>query len=141
MLIAAVFVTVFIEQESTRLVEQAQTEPASQQASLEFMVRSNGLPETLRLMTVDSQPPIVVDDVTTLARIEAVGNQLRRTYIVDLEGMTISNEFRAGITNNICAYSPFIPLLRAGATIREVYVDRGGREIGAVMVTRNECGF
>lgn len=141
MLVAAVFVTVFVEQEATRLVEQAQTSPAAQQASIEFMLRSNGLEETLRLMAVDSQPSIVLDEVTTLARIEAVGSQLRRTYIVDLEGMTISNEFRAGSTNGICAHGPFIPLLQAGATIREVYVEQGGREIGAVIVTRTECGF
>jgi hypothetical protein len=141
MLIAAVAVTVFIEQEANRMVERAQTEPASQQAGIEFMIRSQGLEETLRLMAAESQTPITVNEVTTLAQIEADGSQLRRTYVVDLDLATISEEFRAESANGICAYGPFIPLLRAGATIREVYVEADGSPIGAVMVTREACGL
>jgi hypothetical protein len=40
-----------------------------------------------------------------------------------------------------CAWPAFEPTLRAGGSIRKVYLERGGREIGAVMVTRQECGF
>ncbi len=108
---------------------------------IEFMIRSEGLEATLRAMTADSQTPITVDEVTTLARIEADGTQLRRTYVVDLEAVSITDEFRAGIENGICAYGPFIPLLRAGATIREIYVKPDGAPIGAHMVTRDVCGL
>lgn len=138
---ASVGVTVYIEEQGRRMEQQAQTEPASQQTGIEFMIRSNGLEETLQLMSAESQTPITVDDVTTLARIEADGTQLRRTYIVDLEGMTMTEEFRVGSRNGICAWPAFEPILRAGGSIREVYVERSGREIGAIMVTRDECGF
>lgn len=67
----------FIEQKSDRLNEQARTEPASQEAGIAFMVRAHGLEETLREMAVASQP-LVVDDVTTLARIEAASTELQR---------------------------------------------------------------
>jgi len=140
-LMAAVAVTVFIEQEMNRIVERAQTEPASPRASIEFLIRSQGLEETLRLMAMDAQTPTSVDEVTTLTQIEADGAQLRRTYVVDLDLATISEEFRARITNGICAYGPFIPLLRAGATFREVYVKVDGTVIGSVMVIRDTCGL
>ena len=141
LLAASVGVTVYIEEQGRRMEQQAQTEPALQQAGIEFLIRSNGLEETLRLMAAESQTPITVDEVTTLARIEADGTQLRRTYIVDLEGMTMTDNFRAGIRNGICAWPAFDPILRASGSIREVYVERSGREIGAVMVTDQDCGF
>lgn len=141
MLMAVAFINVFIEQEANRMTKHAHIEPASQQASIAFMVKSQGIEEALRLMAADAQTPVVVDDVTTLARIDADGTQLRRTYVVDIEMAAISDEVRARSTNGICAYGPFISLLREGATIREVYVNANGSPIGAVMVSREVCGF
>jgi hypothetical protein len=141
MLVAAAALTAYIEQEADRMAKRAQTEPASQQAGVEYMVRSQGVEETLRLMVADTRVPITIDEVTTLARIEAEGTQLRRTYIVTRAMRTISDGFRARITNGICAYGPFIPLLREGGTIREVYVRGNGSQIGAVLITRNACGL
>ena len=113
----------------------------SEHAWVDSMIRSNGLEDTLRLMAAETQTPITVDEVTTLARIEADWTQLRRTYIVDLEGMVMTEEFRSRILNGICAYPAFEPILRANGSFREVYVERDGHEVGAVMVTREECGF
>jgi len=141
MLIAAVAVTAYIEQEANRMAERAQAEPASQQASIDFMVRSQGLEKTLRLIVTDAHTPITVDEVTTLARIEVDGTQLRRTYVISRPLKTISDELKASITNEICAHGPFIPLLRAGGTIREVYIKPDDSPIGAVLVTRNVCGL
>ncbi len=141
LLAATIGVTVYIEEQARQMEQRAQLEPMSQQAGIDFLIRSNGLEGTLKLLADESQTPITVDNVTTLARIEAIGTQLRRTYIVDFEGMTMTDQFQRGSRNGICAYEPFEPLLRAGATIREIYVERSGREIGAVMVTRQECGF
>ena len=123
------------------MVERAQAEPASQQAGIEFMVRSQGLEKTLRLMVADTQTPITIDNVTTLARIEADGTQLIRTYVISRPLKTISDELKASITNGICAHGPFIPLLRAGGTIREVYIKPDDSPIGVVLVTRNLCGL
>lgn len=140
-LITTAALNVLIEQEINRQVERIQTEPALQQMSIEFMIRSEGLEATLRAIAADLQTPIMIDEVTTLARIEAYGAQLRRTYAVDIKLFSITDEFRAAIDNRTCAYRPFIPLLRAGATIREVYVKPDGVPIGAHMVTRDGCGL
>ncbi len=143
MLVAAVVVTVFIEQEADRIAKSVPQEPASQQAGIDSMLRSHGLEGTLRLVAAaaDAQLPITVDDVTKLTRIEVDGTQLRRTYVVTFDMGTISDAFRARSTDGICAYDGFIPLLRAGATIREVYVRADGSPIGEVLVKRNECGL
>ena len=131
----------FLHVQNRTIEQQAQTEPRSMQVLIEIMIRSKGLEETLRLVAAETQTPIAVDEVTTLARIEAAGRQLRRTYLVDREGMKITEKFRTRIRDSICAFSAFHPILRAGGTVREVYVERSGREIGAVIVTRAECGF
>ena len=123
------------------LEQQAQIDPVSQQAAIESMIRLHGVEETLHLMAAESQTPIAVDEVTTLARIEAAGTQLRRTYVVDLEGWSISEEFRRRSRDSICASAPFEPILRAHGSIREIYVERSGRQIGSVIVTRDECTF
>jgi hypothetical protein len=103
MQIAAVAISNAVKQEATRMVDRARTEPVSQQAGIEFMVRSEGLDKTLRLMAAGAQTPITIDKVTTLARIEADGTQLRRTYVVKLPEARMSDDFRAKSTNAMCA--------------------------------------
>ena len=141
LLAATVGVSVYIEEQARMLEQQAQTDPVSQQAAIESMIRLHGLEETLHLMAAESQTPITVDEVTTLARIEAAGTQLRRMYVVDLEGWSMPEEFRRRSRDSICASAPFEPILRAHGSIREVYVERSGRQIGSVIVTHDECMF
>jgi hypothetical protein len=141
LLAASVGVTAYIEEQVRNMAQRVETEPATQQAAIVFMIRSNGLEKTLQLLSAEVPTPITIDQATTLARIEAEGTQLRRTYIVDLEGWTMTDEFRVYSRNGVCALSAFEPILRAGGSIREVYVERGGREIGANIVTRDDCGF
>lgn len=138
---AAIGVTVHIESQSRVMLQEVQTQPKAQQAGIESLIRSQGLEETLKQIAAAVETPTTIDSVTTLARIEAVGTQLRRTYIVDLDGMTITDDFRSSVRSTICAHDALISLLRAGATLREVYVEQGGRQIGSVMVTRHECGL
>ena len=120
---------------------QTQTEKDPRQELVSALIRSRGLEETLRNMAAQAKLPVIVDHVTTLATIEAVGSQLRRTYIVDFEGLTMTEEFRTSKRNEICAFPGFDPILRAGGSIREMFVERGGREIGSVTVSRDECGL
>ena len=141
LLVAASGVNVFIKEQVRMMEHEVQTESGSPQAMIDSMIRSNGLEEALRRIAAQAKTPITVDEVTTLARIEAAWTQLRRTYIVDLEGMTMTEELRSRSLDGICAWPAFEPILRAGGSIREVYVERGGREVGVVMVTRAECGF
>ena len=141
LLAAAGGVNVYLKEQARMLEQEAQSEPLSDQAVIDDMIRSNSLEKTLRALAAEAaaETPIAIDEVTTLVRIEAAGMQLRRTYIVEISGGRVTEEHRAGSSDAICAWPPFQPILRAGGTIREVYVERNGREIGAVMVTRNDC--
>ncbi len=139
MLIATVAGTVFMKQEADRIAKREAAKPTSQRVGIEFMLKSHSLEKTLRLIATIPQTPIKIDEVTTLARIEADGIQLHRTYVVALDLATISDQFRVRILKAICSHSPFIPLLRAGARIREVYIKTDGSPIGAVLVTRDVC--
>lgn len=117
--------------------------PPTQSASRgsQLTVDPNQLESTLRHVAANAKTPMMLDDVTTVSKVEAIGNQLLLSAIVDVDGKKISDADRSKVTNDICAYESSPTLLRAGASIRIVYFERGGREIGAVMATRQECGF
>jgi hypothetical protein len=132
---------VYFEQETNAQLARINTEPVSQQASVNFLIRSKGLEAALREIASGTQTPILIDNVTTLARIEADTTQLRRIYVINREGFAMTNKFRDMIQNGICAYAGFIPLLRAGVSMREVYVKPDGTQIGAHIVTREVCGL
>ena len=66
---------------------------------------------------------------------------MRRTFIVDVEGATLTEAIRASRRNAVCAWPPFESVLRAGGSIQDVYVEQDGREIGVVIVTRDACAF
>ena len=119
----------------------APSAPLQQQTVIEAMIQSQGLESTLSTMATEVRTPIEIDDVTTLVRVEADGTQLRRIYIVDSGVMTMTEEFQTLSRNSICAYAAFEPIFRARGSIREVYVENSGREIGSVLVTRASCGF
>lgn len=109
--------------------------------SIDFLLRTQGIDATLKAMADEARLPHMVDEVTTLAFVKAVGTRLQRTYIVSRDGMVMSTQFRTGLVQNFCAYELFIPLLRAGATFEEVYVNNDGSEIGSQVITRDICGF
>lgn len=141
MLFAAVTLNVYFEQEINARLARINTDPVSQQAGVSFLIRSKGLEATLREIASSTRTPILIDNVTTLANIEADKAQLRRTYIVNREAFTMTNKFRDMIQNRVCAYAGFIPLLLAGASMREAYVKPDGTLIGAHIVTREVCGL
>lgn len=140
-LAATGFVTVFVQQQERVMEQQAKNDPNSMATGMEFLIRSDGLEKTLQTMAAQFGAPVRVDEVTTLSRIVAVGTQLQRTYSVDRQNMELIDEFRSQIRSGICAISAFAPIFRAGGSIREIYVEKNGREIGAVMVTARDCGF
>ena len=140
LLAAGVGVTGHIVGQGRMIEQQARTDPVFQQTILASMIRSKGLQETLHFMVANAQTPLTVDKVTTLARIEADGMQLKRTYLVDREGMKMTENIRSRIRDGICRWPAFDPILRAGGSIREIYFERNGREIGAEKVTLDKCG-
>jgi hypothetical protein len=120
-------------------VSQGSFTQFTDQQLLEMRVQQAGLEQTLREMASGLGEPRRVDEVTMLVDLEATGSVLRRTYEVDLPVFAIDGDFRALIEAGVCAYAPFEPVLRAGATIREVYVSPNGSVFGEVSVSRAEC--
>ena len=140
LLMATFGVNVYIDKQVRTIGNQAQLKPDTLKAGIEMLLRSRGLEETIRLIVAEFKKPITVDEVTTLARFVADGRQLRRTYLVDFEGMQMTEKFRGRIHEVVCN-SALQPILRAGGSIREVYVERSGRKIGSEIVTRDKCGY
>jgi hypothetical protein len=101
----------------------------------------NEIESQLRRMAANTKTPVKLDEVTTVSKVEAIGSQLLLTAVVDTKDAKISDAARSKLINDICAYKSSPPLLRAGASIRIVYFESGGRQIGAAMATREECGF
>lgn len=135
---ASVGVNAYIKEQGRNLVQQAKFTPAEIKADIERMLRFYGLEKTLRLLAAEYKKPIAIDKVTTVARYVANGKQLRLTYLIDSEEMLITEKFRERIRDGICK-SEFLPILRAGGSIRMDYLERGGREIGSVMFTGSDC--
>ena len=120
-----------------RMIEKLDLE-----ASMARMIRYQGLEKALQFIAASPpQLPIVIDEVTTLTTIVADGSRLRSTFVVALDDVTLSDQFRAEIERGICTYEPFILLLRDGAAIEEVYVKANGSAIGRHIVTRDMCGL
>lgn len=131
---ASIALAVGFEVQSDKMVESPNPEQ-----SIAIMIRSQGLDRVLEAMAAESRLPVAIDEVTTLALIEASGNSLTRTYVVTREDFTLSDQFRAGIRKSICAYAPFTVLLHGGAAIEEVYIKTDRSLIGTQVVTQNSC--
>ena len=101
------------------------------------------LTERLRLAaaTANAATPMALDEITTVTKVEAIGSQILLTANVSTTGGAITEPFRSKVQNRLCADQSAPALLTAGASIRIKYFDQGGKEIGSVMVTRNECGL
>ena len=87
-------VTAYIESQARTMGQQSQTEPSADLVWIDSMIRTQGLEEALRLMAAEAPTPVAIDEVTTLSRIEATATQLQRTYVIELDDMTITEEFR-----------------------------------------------
>lgn len=88
-----------------------------------------------------AKTPMEIFEQTTVSKVDAVGNQLILTALVDRKGASITEAGRQRIIRDICQSSG--PLLQAGATVRIDFFERSaakGRAIDTVVATRRECG-
>lgn len=139
LLAATVWVTVFLQEQAQAMSQQqAQNNPDAERAGVDLLIGSKGLEGALRAMAAAANTPIKVDEITSISKIEAIGMQLQRTYTVDGENMAMPETLRSRHREQICA-SSFVSIFRAGGSLREVYVEKSGREIGEVMVTAKDC--
>lgn len=126
------------------VVNNLAQEPGQQLNLVSSMVHSHGPERTLHIMAgwMSSKERSRIDEVTTLAKVEVIGTQLQLTYIVDDEGVgPPTREFHAIAQNMICSNFSFMPIMRRGGSVAQIYLDRHGRQFDAILVTPRDCGF
>jgi len=130
----------YLKVEMQRLVEEAQTSPAIQSAGIKYLIRSQGLEDTLKQMADEVQAQRV-DETTTLKRVEGDGTTLRYIYEISVDAIALTVSMRAGLVRHNCTYEALQPVIKAGATVEHAYFRRDGGEIGTITITREICGF
>jgi hypothetical protein len=85
--------------------------------------------------------PMAFDKTTTATKVEAIGTQILISAVASGTNTKLTDAIRSSVIDQICANPSMPDLLRAGASIRIKYYDDKKSDIGAVMVTRFECGL
>jgi hypothetical protein len=86
-------------------------------------------------------PMFALQSPTTISGAQAIGQQLLLTANVDAQNLQLTSDARSSIIDKLCADPSFPQMIRPGESIRIKYVEMSGKDIGSVMVTRNECGL
>lgn len=132
-----------VDKLSTKFVERQATvdanDPASQRTAIKVGIRLEGLEAFLKQAAADTGLPVDIDELTRLTRLEAVGPRLVRTFSLDIDSGAISADLERQVKLDDCAAVGLSEMMRQGATIVDVYVDRAGREVGTVTVDRLDC--
>jgi hypothetical protein len=140
LLVAGVALGAFIQVETNRMVAAAENDPAMQQASIDIMLRGEGLEATLRQMAAEV-PSQQVDETTTLLRVLSDGTTLQYVYEVSTNLNLLPMSVRMGLVQHNCTLDALRPVIDAGATIEHVYQRADNSEIGVVTVTRDICAY
>ncbi|MEK9647465.1 MAG: hypothetical protein VW547_18155 [Alphaproteobacteria bacterium] len=141
LLVAGAALSAQAQTQSKETTTESALTSATHKAGIIFMMRSLGLVETLKMMAMEAGAPFKVDDTTTVLQVEAERKELRRTYIRNTQIARFSSDSEKEIFSELCATEIWLPLLRAGATIREIYLNSGNAQIGTVSVSRETCGM
>jgi len=139
LLIAGVALGEFIRMATSRIVAEAENDPAMQRAGINMMLRGQGIEETLRQMAAEV-PSQRVDETTTLLRVVADGSTLRYVYEVSTNPDELPMSMQTDLVLHNCTLEALRPVIEAGATVEHVYWRTDGSEIGVVTVTRDICG-
>ena len=115
------------------------TDPVAARLQMEALIRANGLEATLNMLASGPAPPTAKDDIAVLTRLSANGTQLQRIYVVASEKFALADEYRKSIEHLICNSDLFEPLLKAGASVKEIYLNRDGSEFGSHGVVWGSC--
>ena len=106
---------------------------------LAAQIRRFGLETMLAELASDSGAPEVIDEVTTIMRIEADGVDLRRFFVVRLTPDVVDAAFRRQTIDWVCGFDYFAPLLDAGARFHEIFDDPQGVRLAEVVVDQSVC--
>lgn len=122
------------------MARRVENDPELITLSIEGMLRSQGLEDTLRQMAAEV-PSQRIDEVTTLLRVEGEGKTLRYLYEVSTDVRVIPISMRLATVQQNCTFEAMRPVIEAGATLEHVYRYHNGSEVGVITVTRQICGF
>ena len=140
-LAAAVALSATLRTQFDRMAEQAGSDPAVQVASVEIIIRSQGLEVALARLASEVDAPRMIDVMTDLLRVEVDSTTLRYHYSVDTEADHLPGSLKQGLTGNMCADDVIRQIFRAGGAVEHVYSRLEGGEIGTVRITRRSCDF
>jgi hypothetical protein len=139
MLMLAVLFVVSLNQIVAISLENERADPAAARMQMDSLIQANGVEATLDLLVSGPQPPTPKDEDAGLIQIKAKGTQLQRIYLVASEKFTLADEYRKSIERVICSSDLFEPLLKAGASVNEIYLKPDGSEFGSHSVKWDSC--
>ncbi len=139
-LAAVIAVSTLIKTEIDRAAMRASLDPDFQAMRMESMIRSQGLEATLGQAAAEVDVPQIMDEVTTLFLVDSDVTTLRYHYVVSNGRWVVTDIFRSLLTLRNCTYLLVQPVLQADGAIEHIYYTMEGNEIGAVLVTLDQCG-
>lgn len=129
------------EEKTADMARQAESDPAMQEVGVEMMLKGQGLEATLIQLAAEVPRQQVLDETTTLLRVEGVGTTLRYVYEVWTDALELPESMRNGLLMQNCNLAALRLVIDAGATIEHLYTRRDGSEWGTVTITQQLCGF
>jgi len=116
-------------------------ERAVEDAMADGNLFGNNLEQAVTALANGLELPVEIDEVTTLVRMEPEGTILRYVYEVSVDLEFLPVIVRTTTTQMNCTNEDIAVYIRDGVTLQHLYVQRDGREIGTVEVTKEVCGF
>ena len=104
-------------------------------------LKPGALEGALKQVAMGAKVPADVGENTTITKVEAVGTQLMVTASVAGQVDSVSDQQYANVASQICGIDTRYQILKAGASVHVVYLNSSGKNVGAIMVTRRECGI
>lgn len=106
--------------------------------SVQYLVNVRGVNGGAVFIADLATPPYQLSDTLTLSDMEASGSELTTTYTYTGDA-PLTEAFWNEVRYQACSNELKAPLVKAGATVREIYVDGGGRRLWEATVTRQDC--
>lgn len=129
------------EEMTADMARQTESDPAMQVFVVDMMLKGQGLEATLIQLAAEVPRQQVLDETTTLLRVEGVGTTLRYVYEVSTDVLELPESMRNSLLLQNCNLAALRPVIDAGATVEHLYARREGSEWGTVTITRQLCGY
>ncbi|WP_156887023.1 hypothetical protein [Pleomorphomonas oryzae] len=115
---------------------------------VQFVLNRDGLESTIKLIT---SGPVNPEDSGSIRRLShaANGTELQRVNLINSDDPRLIDPadpelvkaISGAVQTRVCEEEDLIPLLKAGATVKETYQDRAGRSVAVVAVKAGDCGL